>query len=133
MKKELQLQPNEPLHDWVNRLADQFALSGKQLEAIHEVSKQSYIKGTQAAFGATETVQLRYTIEYADNGIIIRDPNLPYTEVAAFGEDWGIEPCAIALGKMLYEDIEEAEKNFDEYIGYKLIVNIEPLKIQDNG
>ena len=134
MKKELQLQPNEPLHDWVNRLADQFALSGKQLEAMHEVSKQSYIKGTHAAFGATETVQLRHTIEYADNGIIIRDPNLPYTEVVAFGEDGCTEPCAIALGNLLYEDIDTAEKNFeDDYIGYKLTINIEPLKPQDNG
>jgi hypothetical protein len=97
------------------------------MSVLHE------IKGTQAAFGATETVQLCYTIEYADNGIIIRDTNVHYTEVVPWGRDYNTTPCAIALGKMLYEDIEEAEKNFDDYIGYKLTINIEPLKPQDNG
>lgn len=134
MKKELQLQPNESLLDWVDRLADQFALSVKQREAMHEVSKQAYIKGTHTAFGATETAQARYTIEYADNGFIIRDPNVPYTEVVAFGEDDNTTPCAIALGKLIYEDIEEAEATFeDDFIGYELTINIEPLKPQDNG
>jgi hypothetical protein len=134
MKKELQLQPNEPLHDWIDRLADNLVLSVKQREAMHEVSKKSYIKGIHEALKANETAQARYTIEYADNGVIIRDPILPYTEVVAFVRNDNPTPCAIALGKLIYEDIEEAENNFeDDFIGYELTINIEPLKPQDNG
>lgn len=135
MKKELQLQlqPNETLTNWIDRLADNLVLSVKQREAMHEVSKQSYIKGTNAALIATETAQVHYTIEIADNGVIIRDTDSLYTEVVPYGRDENTIPCAIALGKCIYADIQEAENNFEDYGGYKLTINIEPLKPQDNG
>lgn len=133
MKKELRLQPNETLNDWVDCLADNLALSVKQREVMHEVSKQSYIKGTNAALLATETAQVHYTIEIADNGVIIRDTDCLYTEVVPYGRDENTIPCAIALGKCIYADIQEAEKNFEDYCGYKLTINIEPLNTQENG
>lgn len=134
MKKELQLQPNEPLHDWVDRLADKMHMTDDQKEAMAEVSKMAYIKGSHVAFETIAENKLLYSIEYADNGIIILDKNSHYKEVVPFGRNESTTPCAISIGRMIYEDIEEIDrKNVGDYEGYELTIIVEPLKQQDNG
>lgn len=54
---------------------------------------------------------LNYEIEYADNGVIIRDTDCPWTEVVPFGEKDSHKPCADAFGRMIFEDIDEMGAN----------------------
>lgn len=45
MKKEYQLQKDEPLYKWINRLAEGFRLTPEQKDMLIEVSKQSFFQG----------------------------------------------------------------------------------------
>lgn len=132
MKKELQLKKDEALHEWVDRIADSLVMSANQREAMHEVIKESYIKGTNDTLETMETAQINYTLEYANNGVIIRDQSCPLTEVVPFGEKESTTPCALALGELLYEDIDEINKNFGFCRGFKLAINLQTLEGNDD-
>lgn len=109
-------------------------MTDDQKEAMAEVSKMAYIKGSHVAFETIAKNKLLYSIEYADNSIIIRDKKVPYTEVVPFGRNESTMPCAISLGKMIYDDIEEiVRRTVGDYQGYELTITVEPLKQQDNG
>ena len=49
MKKELRLKKDEPLHEWLDRIADYWNFDTELREVLAEVSKESYIKGSNAA------------------------------------------------------------------------------------
>ena len=46
MKKELRLKKDEPLHEWLDRIADYWNFDTELREMLGEVSKESYIKGS---------------------------------------------------------------------------------------
>ena len=49
MKKELKLKKDEPLHEWLDRIANYWNFGSELREVLAEVSKKSYIKGSNAA------------------------------------------------------------------------------------
>ena len=49
MRKDLRHKEGEPLSDWVDRLAAAFTVSWEVHEAMSEISKLSYIEGTNDA------------------------------------------------------------------------------------
>lgn len=49
MKKYLRILEDEPIHKWIDRLAKALSLSPEQEEAMREVAKYSYIKGSNVA------------------------------------------------------------------------------------
>ena len=49
MKKELRIKKDEPLHEWLDRIADYWNFDAELREVLAEVSKESYIKGSNAA------------------------------------------------------------------------------------
>ena len=49
MKKELRIKKDEPLHEWLDRIADYWNFGEELREVLAEVSKESYIKGSNAA------------------------------------------------------------------------------------
>lgn len=46
MKKELRIKKNEPLHEWLDRIADYWNFDTELREVLGEVSKESYIHGS---------------------------------------------------------------------------------------
>ena len=46
MKKELKKRKDEPLHEWLDRIADYWNFGTELREVLVEVSKESYIKGS---------------------------------------------------------------------------------------
>lgn len=46
MKKELRIKKDEPLHEWLDRIADYWNFDTELREVLGEVSKESYIKGS---------------------------------------------------------------------------------------
>lgn len=52
MKKILQIKKNEPLHKWLDRIADYWNFNDELREILSEVSKTSYIQGSNAAIEA---------------------------------------------------------------------------------
>lgn len=65
MKNELELQDNESLHDWINRLSDALGLNDKMTEVMLEVSKQSYIKGSNSVFDLFKNDEVRFNADMA--------------------------------------------------------------------
>ena len=49
MKKELRIKKDEPLHEWLDRIADYWNFGEELREVLGEVSKESYIRGKDAA------------------------------------------------------------------------------------
>ena len=49
MKKQLRIKKDEPLHKWLDRIADYWNFDTELREVMGEVSKESYIKGSNAA------------------------------------------------------------------------------------
>lgn len=52
MKKILQIKKNEPLHEWLDRIANYWNFNDELREILSEVSKTSYIQGSNAAIDA---------------------------------------------------------------------------------
>lgn len=52
MKKELRIKKNEPLHEWLDRIAGYWNFDTELREVLEEVSKESYIQGSNAAIDA---------------------------------------------------------------------------------
>ena len=52
MKKILQIKKNEPLHEWLDRIADYWNFNEELREILSEISKTSYIQGSNAAIDA---------------------------------------------------------------------------------
>lgn len=46
MKKELRIKKNEPLHEWLDRIANYWNFDTELREVLGEVSKESYIHGS---------------------------------------------------------------------------------------
>ena len=46
MKKELRIKKDESLHDWLDRIADYWNFDTELREVLGEVSKESYLKGS---------------------------------------------------------------------------------------
>ena len=46
MKKELRIKKDEPLHDWLDRIADYWNFDTELREVLGEVSKESYLKAS---------------------------------------------------------------------------------------
>ena len=46
MKKELRKRKDEPLHEWLDRIAESWNFGTELREVLAEVSKNSYIKGS---------------------------------------------------------------------------------------
>ena len=46
MKKQLQIKKNEPLHEWLDRIAEYWHFGEELRELIGEISKESYIQGS---------------------------------------------------------------------------------------
>ena len=46
MKKELRKRKDEPLHEWLDRIAEYWNFGTELRELLGEVSKESYIKGS---------------------------------------------------------------------------------------
>ena len=49
MKKQLKIKKDEPLHEWLDRIAEYWNFGTELREVLAEVSKKSYIKGSNAA------------------------------------------------------------------------------------
>ena len=49
-RKKLNLKKNEPLHKWLDRIAEYYNLGEELREVLGEVSKESYIHGTNDAY-----------------------------------------------------------------------------------
>ena len=47
MKKELRIKKDEPLHEWLDRIANYWNFDTELREVLGEVSKESYIKGSK--------------------------------------------------------------------------------------
>jgi hypothetical protein len=45
----LRIRKDEPLHDWLDRIADYWNFGEELREVLGEVSKESYIRGKDAA------------------------------------------------------------------------------------
>lgn len=52
MKKELRIKKNEPLHEWLDRIADYWCFDTELRETLEVVSKESYIQGRNDAIDA---------------------------------------------------------------------------------
>lgn len=52
MKKILQIKKNEPLHKWLDRIAGYWNFNDELREILSEISKTSYIQGSNAAIDA---------------------------------------------------------------------------------
>lgn len=50
MKKHLRIKKGEPLHEWLDRIADYWNFGDELREMLGEVSKESYIHGSNDAF-----------------------------------------------------------------------------------
>jgi hypothetical protein len=48
----LQIKKNEPLHKWLDRIADYWNFNDELREILSEISKTSYIQGSNAAIDA---------------------------------------------------------------------------------
>lgn len=57
MKRSLKLKDGEMLYEWINRLTTALNLTEEQAEAMSEVSKTSYIHGSN---DATKAAKRRY-------------------------------------------------------------------------
>lgn len=49
MKKQLLIKKGEPLHEWLDRIADYWNFGAELREVLEVVSKESYIQGSIAA------------------------------------------------------------------------------------
>jgi hypothetical protein len=49
MKEVLRIREGEPLHEWLDRIADYWNFGEELREVLGEVSKESYIRGKDAA------------------------------------------------------------------------------------
>ena len=49
MKKSLNIRKDEPLHKWIDRLAEHFGWTADEREAVGDVSRESYIHGSRDA------------------------------------------------------------------------------------
>ena len=52
MRKQLQIKKGEPLHKWLDRIADYWNFDEELREVLGEISKESYIHGINDAFNA---------------------------------------------------------------------------------
>ena len=52
MKKHLRIKKGEKLHEWLDRIADYWNFGDELREMLHEISKESYIHGSNDAFNA---------------------------------------------------------------------------------
>lgn len=59
MKKSLKIRPNESLSKWVDRIASQLEVSWEIHEAMSEISKTSYIKGSGDAYEIYKNKQIK--------------------------------------------------------------------------
>lgn len=50
MKKHLRIKKGEPLHKWLDRIADYWNFGDELREMLGEISKESYIHGSNDAF-----------------------------------------------------------------------------------
>ena len=46
MKKQLQIKKNEPLHEWLDRIAEYWNFGEELREILQEISKESYLQGS---------------------------------------------------------------------------------------
>lgn len=72
----------------------------------------------------TSSREINYEIEYADNGVIIRDIGCPWTEVVPFGEKDSTTPCANTFGRMIFEDIDELMGQDNDEEVMELTINL---------
>ena len=49
MKKELKIKKDEPLHKWLDRIAKYWNFGAELREMLGEISKESYIQGSNDA------------------------------------------------------------------------------------
>ena len=49
MKKQLRIKKSEPLYKWIERIADYWNFGDELKEVLSEVSKESYIHGSNDA------------------------------------------------------------------------------------
>lgn len=49
MKRTLKIRKGETIHKWINRIGNTLNMTDEQIEAMQEVAKQSYIKGSNDA------------------------------------------------------------------------------------
>ena len=49
MKKELKIKKDEPLHKWLDRIAEYWNFGTELREMLGEISKESYIQGSNDA------------------------------------------------------------------------------------
>ena len=52
MKKHLRIKKGEKLHEWLDRIADYWNFGDELREMLHEISKESYFRGSNDAFNA---------------------------------------------------------------------------------
>lgn len=52
MKKELKIKKDEPLHQWLDRIAEYWHFGAELREMLGEISKESYIQGSNDAIKA---------------------------------------------------------------------------------
>jgi hypothetical protein len=77
----------------------------------------------------TREHKLHYTLEFADNGVILRDVDADWTEVHQYGDDDDETPCKHALGTMIYNDMEDSAEGLGyEYNGFDIEITIKPIK-----
>ena len=54
MKSNLRIKKNEPLYKWIERIADYYNFGDELREMLSEVSKESYIHGSNDAFNTNK-------------------------------------------------------------------------------
>ena len=54
MKKHLQIKKDEPLNEWLDRIADYWHFGTELREMLEVVSKESYIQGCQTTMKANK-------------------------------------------------------------------------------
>ena len=51
MKKELEKRKDEPLWKWIERIARYYGWTDEETNVVSQISKQSYLNGSNDAFG----------------------------------------------------------------------------------
>lgn len=49
MKKSLNIRKDEPLYQWIDRLAEHFGWTAEEREIVGDISKTSYLHGSRDA------------------------------------------------------------------------------------
>jgi hypothetical protein len=75
------------------------------------------------------TQKLHYTLEFADNGVILKDVDQNWSEVHEYGDNDDEMPCKHALGIMVYDDMMETANRLGyAYQGFDIEINFKPIK-----